>query len=66
MRAASAAMGRKHAGVHLPDPVAAGVYDELYAEYRLLHDYFGRGENQVMRRLRAIQRRAVQRRPVAG
>lgn len=34
-------------------------YDELYAEYKLLHDYFGKGENQVMHRLRAIKERTA-------
>ncbi len=29
-------------------------YDTLYAEYKLLHDYFGKGGNDVMRRLREI------------
>ena len=33
--------------------------DALYAEYRELHDYFGRGANDVMRRLKAIRRRAM-------
>jgi L-ribulokinase len=59
VRTAAAAMGRKRAGVHQPDPAASAVYDELYAEYVRLHDYFGRGENRVMRKLRAIQRKAV-------
>ena len=27
------------------------VYDVLYAEYKRLHDYFGRGENDVMKQL---------------
>ena len=36
-----------------PDPVSAAVYDELYAEYVRLHDYFGRGANEVLHRLRA-------------
>ena len=31
------------------------VYDRLYAEYARLHDYFGRGENDVMKTLRAIR-----------
>ncbi len=31
------------------------MYDRLYAEYRTLHDYFGRGENDVMKRLKAIR-----------
>ena len=36
--------------------VAAGAYDRLYAEYMLLHDYFGRGGNDVMHRLTALRR----------
>jgi len=31
------------------------VYDQLYAEYLRLHDYFGRGENDVMKRLKSIK-----------
>ena len=37
---------------------ALRAYDELYAEYRRLHDHFGRGGNDVMRRLRAIRNAA--------
>ncbi|MEV6633110.1 ribulokinase [Actinoplanes sp. NPDC051470] len=59
VRAAAAAMGRKQDAVWSPDPAAGAVYDELYAEYVRLHDYFGRGENSVMRKLRAIQRKVV-------
>ncbi len=29
------------------------IYDELFAEYVALHDYFGRGANDVMKRLKA-------------
>lgn len=56
--AAAAAMGRIEPDVYRPDPARADVYDELYAEYVQLHDYFGRGANQVMHRLRAIRDRA--------
>jgi L-ribulokinase len=59
VRAAAAAMGSKQAGSFKPDEQAAAVYDELFAEYTRLHDYFGRGENKVMRKLRAIQRKAA-------
>jgi L-ribulokinase len=59
VRAAAAVMGRKQEAVWRPDPAASAVYDELFEEYTRLHDYFGRGENKVMRRLRAIRRRAV-------
>ena len=58
VRAAAAAMGRVVPNAYLPDPGAAAIYDELYAEYSTLHDYFGRGANRVMRKLRAIQRKA--------
>lgn len=38
-------------------PIAAhkAVYDRLYAEYVTLHDYFGRGANDVMKRLKALK-----------
>ena len=45
--AAAAAMGREQRDVYRPDPARAAVYDELYAEYVRLHDYFGRGTNEV-------------------
>jgi L-ribulokinase len=61
VRAAAAAMGRKQTAVYQPDPAAAEVYDELFAEYTKLHDYFGRGANKVMRNLRALQRRVAAR-----
>jgi L-ribulokinase len=54
--AASAAMGRKRAGVYVPDEARSAAYDALYAEYTALHDHFGRGGNDVMHRLKAIQR----------
>ncbi|HBN82254.1 MAG TPA: ribulokinase [Clostridiales bacterium] len=28
------------------------IYESLYEEYKLLHDYFGRGKNNVMKRLK--------------
>jgi L-ribulokinase len=56
---AAAAMGRIDHDVYRPDAVRADVYDELYAEYVRLHDYFGRGGNDVMHRLRAIRDRVL-------
>jgi L-ribulokinase len=54
--AASAVMGRVEHAVYLPDPGRADSYDELFADYRTLHDYFsGRPEwagNDVLHRLR--------------
>ncbi|MHB9033687.1 MAG: ribulokinase [Anaerolineae bacterium] len=49
---------------HLQDthytPISAhkAMYDRLYAEYLLLHDYFGRGMNDVMKRLKRIKAEA--------
>ncbi len=42
-----------------PDPAAARAYDGLYADYVVLHDYFGRGANDVMHRLKARRRAAA-------
>jgi L-ribulokinase len=46
--AAAAVMGRRARDAYLPDPARAAVYDELYAEYARLHDYFGRGTNDIL------------------
>jgi L-ribulokinase len=56
--AAAAQMGRVHRADVQPDPERADRYDELYAEYLQLHDWFGRGGNDVMHRLRAMRARA--------
>lgn len=38
-----------------PIPENVEVYNKLYAEYKILHDYFGRGANDVMKRLKKIK-----------
>ena len=53
---ASAAMGSVRRDVYLPDAERVSAYSQLYSEYVTLHDYFGRGTNEVMHRLRAISR----------
>jgi L-ribulokinase len=53
--AASAVMGRQRRDAYLPQADNARRYDVLYGEYRRLHDYFGRGQNDVMRRLRRLR-----------
>jgi L-ribulokinase len=58
VRAAAEAMGRVERAAYTPDEERAGAYDRLYAEYRELHDYFGRGGNDVMHRLAALKREA--------
>jgi len=38
-----------------PNPQAHKVYDQLYREYLTLHAYFGRGGNEVMKRLKRLK-----------
>lgn len=47
-------MARLKKEVYHPNKKSAAVYAQLYAEYLKLHDYFGRGVNNVMKRLRAL------------
>ena len=42
--------------VYRPDEERSRVYEALYSEYRQLHDYFGRGVNDVMKRLKEIKK----------
>jgi L-ribulokinase len=59
IEAATAAMGKVRRGAYTPDPDSSRAYDPLYEEYSTLHDYFGRGANEVMHRLRRIRREAM-------
>lgn len=52
-------MGNLKDIVYQPIPQHVAVYDQLYAEYDKLHDYFGRGANDVMKRLKAIKKQAT-------
>jgi L-ribulokinase len=49
---AARAMGSVKNTVYRPIPAHVEAYNALFAEYRRLHDYFGRGENDVMKRLK--------------
>lgn len=40
---------------YCPSPENHKVYQELFNEYKTLHDYFGRGGNDVMKRLKDIK-----------
>ena len=48
-------MARIKDEVITPIPENVAIYEKLYQEYAKLHEYFGRGENDVMKRLRAIR-----------
>ena len=49
-------MGGTHRNVFVPDPGRQPTYDRLHREYLDLHDHFGRGGNDVMKRLREVAR----------
>jgi L-ribulokinase len=49
---AGRAMGKVDDIVYTPVPENVKMYEKLYMEYSLLHDYFGTGLNDVMKRLK--------------
>ena len=55
IRAAARAMAGVRATAYRPRPEAHAVYEKLFAEYDALHDYFGRGANDAMKRLKALK-----------
>jgi L-ribulokinase len=55
---AAKAMAKVKDHVYKPIPENVAVYNQLFAEYKLLHDYFGRGDNDVMKRLKDIKKKA--------
>lgn len=57
--AAAASMGRREYAAYRPNETDAATYDRLFTEYVKIHDYFGRGANDVMRRLKALRREVL-------
>ena len=53
---AAQAMGKLRDEVYIPIAENVKAYDKLYAEYSILHDYFGRGANDVMKRLKELKK----------
>lgn len=51
-------MAKVREAYYKPIPENVKVYRKLYEEYKLLHDYFGRGGNDVMKRLKKIKAEA--------
>jgi L-ribulokinase len=51
-------MARVREETYKPIPENVEVYEKLYLEYSKLHDYFGRGQNDVMKQLKAIKEEA--------
>ena len=52
---AAKAMAQTKDVTYKPNTQHHATYQKLFAEYRTLHEYFGRGTNDVMKRLREIR-----------
>ena len=52
---AASSMGQSIKSAYKPNLENAKIYDALFAEYKTLHDYFGRGTNDAMKRLKGIR-----------
>ncbi len=55
---AAGVMGRVEEKSYRPVAGNVAAYEKLYQEFKKLHDYFGRGGNDVMKRLRKIRAEA--------
>jgi L-ribulokinase len=58
IEAAAETMGKLKDEVVQPIAANRPIYDQLYADYKTLYDTFGRGGNDVMKRLKALRRAA--------
>lgn len=52
---AAQAMARVREQTYKPIEANSAVYDQLYAQYKQLHELFGRGASQVMKELKRIR-----------
>lgn len=59
IEAASEHMSRLQDKVYVPNAANVERYDRLFREYKILHDYFGKGENDVMKRLKSMKNDAM-------
>lgn len=59
IHAAAEKMGQLKDEEVYPIPQNQAMYDRLYSEYKTLYDYFGRGANDVMKRLKKIRNEAI-------
>lgn len=50
------AMAAKKVVHYRPNPDHLKIYQQLFEEYQVLHDHFGRGSNNVLKRLLSIKR----------
>ena len=55
---AAEVMGKVEERTYKPIPENVEAYKKLYEEFKILHDYFGKGANDVMKRLKKIKAEA--------
>jgi L-ribulokinase len=53
---AAARFEKPIAKTYTPIAENTALYQKLYEEYKALHDYFGKGGNEVMKRLKKISK----------
>ena len=56
---AAAVLAKQSDTVYRPIPENVSLYKTIYQEYLTLHDYFGKGANDVMKRLKAMRSKAI-------
>lgn len=52
---AAKAMGKVKDKIYVPISENVLTYDLIYSEYKVLHDFFGRGGNDIMKRLKKLK-----------
>jgi L-ribulokinase len=55
IREAAEKMGRVEEKTYKPIPENVEAYEKLYKEFKALHDYFGCGQNDVMKMLKKMK-----------
>lgn len=56
---ASKIMGGLNRNEYLPNDKVVPTYDELFGEYRIIHDFFGSRTNEVMHRLKKLKKESL-------
>jgi len=61
---AAARMAHLRDECYRPNASAQAIYDQLFEEYMRLHDHFGRGANDVMKRLKRLKMEVLERKGI--
>jgi L-ribulokinase len=55
IKEAASFMKKSFSKTYYPKPENVEIYKKLFDEYKLLHDYFGKGGNDIMKRLQNLK-----------